>query len=200
MLVEEIVMNSDPSRPNFHTFTISAKFHKFGQISQSWNTYILLVYLCILEYLELGQFRNFCDVFHPEKAKKTTTKIKMTFHNSAHCGKSWAQLSFSPLARALRNVEKEGLESPSCMNASIWKEWKCIKCKFLCGIESRLPGCAESIFFPGARWHLSGCLGKHCWRLSHNTNDSMKNNCTIFTIIIVTLAEMAAKTRCRSIS
>ena len=99
----------------------------------------------------------------------------MTFHNSAHCGKSWAQLSFSPLARALRNVEKEGLESPSCMNASIWKEWKCIKCKFLCGIESRLPGCAESIFFPGARWHLSGCLGKHCWRLLHNTNDSMKN-------------------------
>ena len=148
---------------------------EFSQSWKSWNTCILLVYLCILEYLELGQFRNFCDVFHPEKAKKTTTKIKMTFHNSAHCEKSWAQLSFSPLARALRNVEKEGLESPSCMNASIWKEWKCIKCKFLCGIESRLPGCAESIFFPGARWHLSGCLGKHCWRLLPNTKDLMKN-------------------------
>ena len=49
-------------QPNF---TMSAKFHKFGKISQywkSWNTCVLLVYLCILEYLELGQFRNFCDV------------------------------------------------------------------------------------------------------------------------------------------
>ena len=34
------------------------------QTAEHWNTCILLVYLRILEYLELGQFRNFWDVFY----------------------------------------------------------------------------------------------------------------------------------------
>ena len=46
-----------------------------------------------------------------------------SIHSSAHWGKSWAQLSWSPWIRLLRNVEKEGLESPSCMNASICQVW-----------------------------------------------------------------------------
>ena len=79
----------------WQNFAISAKFHKFGQISQSWNTYILLVYLCILEYLELGQFRNFCDVFHPEKAKKKKLKSKWHFtilHTVERAEHSWVSL------------------------------------------------------------------------------------------------------------
>ena len=44
---------SDPSRTNWWGLT---KFHNFGQISQFRPNFT------ILEYLELGQFRNFCNV------------------------------------------------------------------------------------------------------------------------------------------
>ena len=49
-------MNSDPSRPNWSGLT---KFHNFGQISQFQSNFTILEYL---DYLELGQFRIFCDV------------------------------------------------------------------------------------------------------------------------------------------
>ena len=50
---------SDSSRPNWWGLT---KFHNCGQISQSQPNFTILEYL---EYLELGQFRNICDVFCP---------------------------------------------------------------------------------------------------------------------------------------
>ena len=41
-------------------FTRTANFHNFNQISLFQPNFTILEYL---EYLELGQFRNFCDVF-----------------------------------------------------------------------------------------------------------------------------------------
>ena len=51
-------IQSDPSRPNWWGLT---KFHNFGQISQSQPNFATVEYL---EYLVLGQFRNFCYVFY----------------------------------------------------------------------------------------------------------------------------------------
>ena len=45
-------------------FPILTKFHNFDQIWQFWPNFTIVEYLKFLEYLELGQSRNFCDVFN----------------------------------------------------------------------------------------------------------------------------------------
>ena len=78
-------MNSDPSRPNWGL----TKFHNFGQISQVRPNFTILEYS---EYLELGQFRKFCDVlyvveisffFSCPKSKQSLWKMTLSLSDSS---------------------------------------------------------------------------------------------------------------------